>query len=252
MARRNCAMCGGAFQTRHRTLTCEQCSTACVLCGRPHKTLGLCGAHHQRWLRAGKPPLAEFAAQGDRAGLAIRPCVVCGRDCHADRGKEYCSPECQLARDRERWRRDALRRYRADPARARRYRQITRARHGQRHDREKYRRLKADAPRLQKVRAQSRAGYHRHAARVLAERKQRLRARLEHMTPEELRAYWERQAASCRRWRQKLKRDPARYAQHQESQASYRRARARQKLAAEMLAVLSAASQEQAHAHGTD
>ncbi|MGH3235237.1 MAG: tyrosine-type recombinase/integrase [Streptosporangiaceae bacterium] len=55
---------------------------ACLVrqCGRTARAVGICNGHHQRWVRAGRPDLSEFAVSGEAAGPWFRhaPLTRCG------------------------------------------------------------------------------------------------------------------------------------------------------------------------------
>ena len=197
----------------------------CALADCTHEAYcrGLCRSHYVRWRRQGKPePIAEWAARG---GHLLRPCVVCGTPCRALRGKEICSDACARERQRRRdlehyYRSEKRRRQLLENAKRRRRKKPEQARA---QDRRKWARIKADPERLAKARERNRNTYARHAERIQAER----RARLDAMSPDELREWCERARRYVRewrrRWREKLRANPEAHRRWREVYNEYKR-----------------------------
>lgn len=104
-----CVACGMPFQASSvRQRTCSLCAAACAICGAsPTKANGLCGAHHMRWLRAGKPGIPAFieaVRAGGTIGRVLHTCTECGRDFAPHSAQATCSAECATERRRRRQR----------------------------------------------------------------------------------------------------------------------------------------------------
>lgn len=246
-----CDMCGTAFETRApRKRTCPACSAACVICGAKHKALGLCSAHHMQWLQASKPDLPAFVhavRAGEPIGRVRRVCIVCGEEFSPYGPEKTCSDQC-ATQHRRRLQRESKRREwerNRDKLVARqraRYHSAAGQEAAKRQHKARHQKTMADPERHAKVRQQSRETYRRNREEILARRKERIRAKLQEMTAEELAAYAERQREYTRRWRRRLKQDVNRHEANRRSQRRWRAARQRMRVADDLLAVLAAAA----------
>jgi hypothetical protein len=102
-----CLACGKKFvpeKLRAVATICVACAQACRICGGKHTSAGLCMRHYRRWLRADRPPLKKFIAQGlhqeaERAATVPAACPVCGKPFDpydtAGRPMSGCSPDCR-------------------------------------------------------------------------------------------------------------------------------------------------------------
>jgi predicted nucleic acid-binding Zn ribbon protein len=155
-----------------------------------------------RWLRAGQPPLREFLAAGEMAGLPMSDCPVCGKRYHpGGHGipKTACSAECRRVlrrpKNREAKREEWHRRREVLIARQ----QAKRKLHGKRYDQAKWRRTKADPKKYAAARAKAREYYRRHAEAIHSRRRSRAAA----LSDEQLLARIEKARAYTRDWRRR-------------------------------------------------